>query len=307
MSRHPNPVLIGTFVLGGVALLITAFVAIGSGAFFTHTLRYVAYFDGSITGLQVGAPVRFRGAPIGAVTDIRLELVEATGNVMLPVTFEIKKESMHQVRAQRRNETAEDTAALIRSLIERGVRATLAFESIVTSQLYIQLDFNPEVPIVHHRGLSEYPEFPTAPSPLQVLGETLKRLPLEALVTSLQNVLEGMHSFFESSDLQDTLQSIHELANKASQSLDTLSAQLSPALQGAGDTIGEAQQTLREIQRVMAAVQKAIAQGSPLNYHLLSTAEDISGAAKAIRALAEYMQRHPEALVFGKDKEGRMR
>ena len=302
MSKRTNPTLIGAFVLGGLALLAAALVALGGGILFRESVTYVAYFDGSITGLRAGAPVRFRGAPVGTVTDIRLELLEPSGQILLPVTFELNKNSLHKSGA---TPSADETHDFVQVLIRRGLRASLALESIVTGQLYVELDFAPDTPIRKHDAYSEHPEFPTTRSPLQKISETLKRLPIDELAGSVRNSLEGLSAFFNSPDLRDAIKSFDDLTHQAVKTLNKIDAQLEPLTNDLRTTTAESRRTLEAARAAIESFSKAVAEGSPLRYKLITSLDNVSDAARALRAFADYMQQHPEAFVFGKDKERR--
>src|SRR5262245_54144047 len=90
MARKPNPTLLGGFVLGAVVLAVAGLVVFGGGKFFRSTQAWVAYFDESIKGLSVGAPVTFRGVKVGSVTDVRVVLDQKGDQVRTPVVFEIE-------------------------------------------------------------------------------------------------------------------------------------------------------------------------------------------------------------------------
>ena len=74
MNKKISPAVIGAFVLGAVALIIIAILVFGSGRLFRQTREFVLYFDNSVNGLRIGAPVKFKGVEIGSVKDIRLQL-----------------------------------------------------------------------------------------------------------------------------------------------------------------------------------------------------------------------------------------
>lgn len=304
MTKSTNTALIGAFVLGGLTLLAAALIAVGGGFFKSDMIRYVAYFDGSLTGLQVGAAVRFRGAPVGSVTGVRLELLEPSGQILLPVTFDLNQNSIY-VDGVSRSEEAEDAHELIRTLIRRGLRASLALESIVTGQLYIELDFVPDTPIRTHDARSEYPEFPTARSPLQKFSETLKRLPVDDLAASMRNSLEGLSTFFNSPDLRDAIKTADDLMHKAVDTLHKVDQHLLPLARDVNRTAEESQRTLEAARLTIQSLQRIIAEGSPVRYKLLNSLDEISAAARALRSFADYMERHPEALFYGKEREKR--
>jgi MlaD protein len=79
MARKPNPALLGAFVVGAVILAVLGLVIFGGGKFFRSTQSWVAYFDESIKGLAVGAPVTFRGVKVGSVTDVKVVVDPKSG------------------------------------------------------------------------------------------------------------------------------------------------------------------------------------------------------------------------------------
>ena len=85
MAKQANKTMIGLFVVGAIVLLVAAIVLLGSGRYFKKTHRYVAFFEGSVKGLAVGAPVMFRGVRIGKVEDFavyveRADLIKKASN-----------------------------------------------------------------------------------------------------------------------------------------------------------------------------------------------------------------------------------
>ncbi len=89
MNKKISPTLIGGFVLGAVILLVIAVIAFGSGRLFRKTKEFVVYFDGSVNGLNIGAPVKFRGVEVGSVKNILLQLEKGMEVQSIPVVFEI--------------------------------------------------------------------------------------------------------------------------------------------------------------------------------------------------------------------------
>ncbi len=89
MSKQANKTMIGVFVLGAIGLALVAVVLLGSGKFFTKTYVAVCYFEGSVGGLNIGAPVVFRGVKVGSVRDVVLRYDPGKLTIQIPVFIEI--------------------------------------------------------------------------------------------------------------------------------------------------------------------------------------------------------------------------
>jgi paraquat-inducible protein B len=118
--NRANPKLIGAFVIGAVALLVIGVLLLGGGKFLTQTRTFVAYFEGSVKGLNVGAPVEFEGVKVGSVTDIQLQFLTAENEFRVPVFIQIEPGRMTQVGRQ-----IDLHGQLLKPLIARGLRAKL--------------------------------------------------------------------------------------------------------------------------------------------------------------------------------------
>src|SRR5262249_17834462 len=142
MSRRANPTVIGAFVLGGLVIAVAAVLTLASGSLFSKTQRFIMYFDEAVTGLSVGAPVIFQGVEIGHVVDVKVVLDNRQNRVGLPVVIEIDS-SRFQVLGE-----SKGAVRTMEEQIDRGLRARLATQSILTGQLYVSLDYHPEKPAV---------------------------------------------------------------------------------------------------------------------------------------------------------------
>src|ERR1017187_2043900 len=156
MSRKINKTVIGVFVVGALVLLMAAIVVFGSGELFKRTNKFVLYFDGSVKGLAIGAPVMFRGVGIGTVKDICLIYDSKAGTITLPVIVEIQQD-----RIKGAPSFGELNGA--RKMIALGLRGNLEVQSFLTGQLMISFDFYPDRPAKLRGILKGYPELPTLP------------------------------------------------------------------------------------------------------------------------------------------------
>jgi len=336
MARKAKPALIGAFVLGATVLAVVGLIIFGGGRFFTQKQLAVAYFDESIKGLSVGAPVTFNGVKIGAVTDIKVIVdSDERQSIWTPVIFEVEA-NRFQDPAGHRIKFAQGTPHL-KELIDRGMRAQLDTQSFVTGQLAVSLDFHPGAPIRLTGRSRDLPEIPTVHSSAEKLARTLENLPVEEIVLSLKKALAGVEQLVNAPEVKDAIRSLNAAAGQLAQLTRTLNAevkplvadvsrtldttrdavkdaqklvrnvdgQVSPLAESVQKTLGTARATLDQAQVAIGGVNEVVADGSPLQQELQTTLKELSGAARSIRVLSDYLERHPDSLVFGKANGGR--
>jgi paraquat-inducible protein B len=331
VSSKANKSLIGLFVLGALALALAAIVVFGSGMFFTERYKAIMFFDNSVSGLSIGAPVLFRGVPIGAVTSIGVDADPAHLTFSIPVVIEIlggkimvkdqggpsETKALSQVRKV-------PPETFLAELITKGLKAQLVTQSLVTGQMAVSLDFFPERPI-KLLGSNKFQEIPTVPSEFDELAQTLKSLPLQELITRLIGAVTGIEKFVNSpymekaprqfsealaegagmisetraklgpimKELDQAVQSYNTLAKNADIRLERLSATADKSL----DAVNAA---LKETRTVLGRADKLLSSDSPTLTELNKAMGEIAAAARSIRILADYLERHPEALIQGK-------
>ena len=217
--KRANPAVIGGFIVGAVVLAIAGVMMLGSGKLFTETLKCVMYFEGAIQGLYVGAPVNFRGVKVGSVTSIKMQFDRQNFDIRIPVIVEFPKGAggaMEMLNADPRTPT--DALA---ALIERGLRAQLQTDSLVTGLLFIQLDLPPATsPEAVPREATVDPatrllEIPTVPTTLQEVSNTIRQvldklaeLPLEEMLRAFEGTLLGINRLVNAPEV---LEAVHSL------------------------------------------------------------------------------------------------
>ena len=292
MSKEPRYRRIGVFVIVGLALSVACLVFFGRFKLFDQTYVYITYFSGSVKGLQPGAPVRFRGATVGSVKDISIVYHRDTDSLKIPVLLELERTSVKGIQP---SEDSMTSVALIERLIQRGLRAQLGLDSIVTGQLFVQLDFMPNVPIVlNEEDDDHYPEIPTAPSPLDKIQATLETLPLSEIVSRFADILKKVDQFVGSPDTEQGLVEakalIVELRTLAAH-LDERSAVLTKEAHEVSDDTSEA----------LKGINKALGDARPAIRESQRAVEDIAAMSRAIRRLAELLERDPQSVLLGKE------
>jgi paraquat-inducible protein B len=164
MLSKANPTVIGAFVIGGIILAICGLLVFGSGNLFTKTSNYVAFFPGAVDGLDVGAPVNFRGVRVGSVRDISL-VVNTSGTMETYVKVRI---GIEQSKAENIGNNMQSDE-MYDKLRKNGLKAQLQMQSIVTGRLFVALDMFPSIPVVLRNLDKRNVELPVAPTDMEEL------------------------------------------------------------------------------------------------------------------------------------------
>ncbi|MFO1394083.1 MAG: MlaD family protein [Steroidobacteraceae bacterium] len=255
--------------------------------------HYVLYFDESLRGVSVGAPVALLGLPAGEVTDVSLEIDPKRGRPRGRVEIVAYPERI--VRRLSGDTAAESRATLAKTesrhaffqrLVEQqGLRAQLRSGNIVTGERYVALDFFTDVPPAKVDWSLDEPVVPTVASTLPELQAKLESILAKVDSIPFQKVGD---------DLAKTLES----ANRMLSDIDT---GVAPELK---TTLAELRTTLATADRVLkGADQNITSAGAPTQQALQEALGEVASAARALRSLADYLERHPEALIQGKPQE----
>lgn len=294
MSKEPRYAWIGTFVIGAVAIVLAAVLFLGRGKFFENTGTYIAFFSGSVKGLSIGAPVSFRGAPVGKVKDVSIVYKPDRDELIIPVLLELDADSVRGLNTLKERSGNGEGPELVKRLIDKGLKAQLALDSIVTGQLFVQLDFMPKVPVRIMSGDDEdYQEIPTAPSPLEKLQETLQQLPISELVNKTVAALEKIDTILSSDDVSNAFTNL----NGALVELKTLASNFDERSEG---ILKEFKVVIDQISATLQTVQTTLKDGAPLTGKASAALDEISNSARSLRRLADALEEHPEALLRGK-------
>jgi paraquat-inducible protein B len=225
---------------------------------------------------------------------------------------------------------------VLNALVEQGLRAQLQPESIVTGQLFVQLDFYPDAPPaqVTIDPATQLIEIPTIPTAFELVSQTLRtainkiaQFPIEQIVANFEEALTNINRVVNAPEVLETVRTLNstlkdvrqlvqrtdkqmapltagmtktvENVNKLTQSVDSQVTSLTASLK---DMSGAARGALEQTRETMAAVQGFAAPSSPVQYELAKTLKELSDTARSLRVLADYLERHPNAVVFGRGR-----
>jgi paraquat-inducible protein B len=245
--------------------------------------NYVMVFTQSVRGLAPGAPVEFLGIPVGEVSAIHTDFDPKTGKFTVPVEMRFYPERFTS-RIRERKEAgriSSDPKAMLAQMVAKGLRAQLRTGNLVTGQLYVALAFFPGAQKVSFDPNKSPLEVPTTPSTLEDLQVTL---------SNIASSLEKVQFDKIGATLAQTLQDVNKLVSR----LDT---EVAPELRG---TLAEARTALVQMQKTLEDASRTLATDGGLTTDLRETAREVSRAAQTMRALGDYLERRPDALLRGK-------
>ncbi|MFZ0255436.1 MAG: MlaD family protein [Gammaproteobacteria bacterium] len=334
MSKQANPIAIGGFVLGALALVVIAILVFSSGRLFQAKTEAVTYFPGSVQGLTVGAPVEFQGVQVGEVTQIRLDYRSDQQQFRIPVHYDLWRESV-TVMGERPHEI-EGKPPLQFLVEDRGLRAQLVSVSLVTGQYIVALSFQPESPLKYVGEEKRRIEIPAIEATRDRVANMLQGLDLTGLINTAIGTLNALRKLAEDSALHALASDADQAVIEARKFLADLDAGVKPLLQRADDTLDDyaglaqtASQRLttlaeslektsadistlaRDVDRqvkplsqsamgVLESMEDTVSEGSAPRYNLELLLEEGASAARSLRLLADYLEQNPDALIRGK-------
>ncbi len=315
MSESRKPFWIGAFLLGGIALLVGGLLLLSRGSWFGQPRDYVVYFTGALDGLDVGADVTYRGVRVGTVHEIRLAYERERKDVVMPVVLRL--EPAVGGDGQRIDQ-------IIEQLVERGLRAQLQSQSLLTGKSIVALDLFPGQPgYVREPRDSRLPAIPSVPSRVDqaatVLRDvlaSLRELPLRTMVESANRSLQALEQLSTSPQLRDSLLSLSRSVANLETLTQQLERQIPPMLDNARQGSAELRGALGEVRQAAQGASAALAQvgglaadtrrslgpESEAQFQLLQTLEELSRASKALQRTAESLEQQPESLIFGRKR-----
>jgi paraquat-inducible protein B len=345
MGRKANQAIIGAFVLGAVLLAVMGvFVLSGDRFFFASRKTHVAFFDGSLEGLDIGAPVTFNGVRIGSVTNVKVVIDGAS--IRTPVFFDIDGRRLYDVAGGRVR--FEQEPAELDRLIAYGLRARLELQSLVTGQLVVALNFYPDTPVRLTGKSKHYPEMPTIPSSFETLTRTLANLPIETLVAEAIRTMRSIEAVASAPEVKSTLVKLDRVLADVDGLVQSVNGRLDPSMTALQETAADMRATMTDARAALARLTPAagaaiadyqalareartlvahtdtqieslavsvqatlddarsvLGDDSPVRYELATALREITRTARTLRALADYLDQHPEALLVGKRPEPR--
>lgn len=282
MTSSGKPVVIGGFILGSLALGVAAILFFGTTRIFNKLPPVVVFFQESVAGLEVGAPVTFHGVTIGSVKSISLQVSSEDMTARIPVFLDIDPDKI--VWENQKLHKRED----LQKLIGAGFRAQLAVQSLVTGQLRVDLNFHPDKPAKTIGLFPDMAEIPAIPSDLDQLKNKLTELPLRELAVTMQQTLVSIDKLSNHIDaeMKPVADSVRQSADAATRTLNTID-----------DAVRRFQ---KESSRLLISLNSLTEPQTSLRGDLEATMRDLAASASSLRNFSHALERDPSVLLKGR-------
>jgi len=281
---------------------------------FVKKVLAILFFNGSVRGLNIGAPVEFKGIKVGMVKDIRLEFDGQDASFKIPVLVEIEPE-----RFIAKNEQSISTPMdMLNTLVEKGLRARLQTGSLLTGQLFVELDMHPDTVAKFVHAKVPYPELPTIPANLEQMTASVKnildkmeKLNIEDICSQLLHTLEGTNQIvsftntvIQKHEMESTVTDFKKSLALLKNILQKMDQRVSPIAENLENAIGASHDVLKKTQATLTLVDQSLSPNSPLQFNFLELTTELTGMARSIRILVDMLERNPNSIIFGKDIPG---
>ena len=280
-------------------------------------LPYVLYFDDSVRGLSIGAAVEFRGIPVGEVLDITLTNRKDDQPVHIAVLIALEPDRVpfsKDVHYPVASDVDDDTRRklfqqTLDKLVARGLRARLITGNMLTGQLVVDMDLEPEAALASIDYSGKYPVLPTVPNSLSnitsslvtLLGK-LKRLPLDEMGEHLLRFSEGMDKLVNNPDLQQSVAGLGQALKELNALVATLNGKAPQIMDEISGLSTDARQMVVQVEKMFEVLEKSVSDQGSMGGELAKTLRELNAAARAVRGVADYLERHPESLLQGKTR-----
>ena len=238
---------------------------------------FLLYFEDDVRGLASGAPVSFKGIKVGQVVDFSLQFNWKTKDFQIPVLVEIEPERIEQIHGK-----LPKGKKMIDKFVARGMRAQLKTGNLLTGQKFIDLAFHRDAPPAKVRYDEAYPVVPTIPQPLQ------------QIIDRVENIIDRIDKI-PTDEIGRDVKTVLESVNNNLRKTEAMFGQINE------NTLPELTRTLEKVRTSLAEIEKGYGADSSTNHDLRKVLDELGEAARSIRVLTEYLQRHPESLIRGKD------
>jgi paraquat-inducible protein B len=280
----------------------------------------------------VGAPVTLQGVQVGTVTEIALELDDNATRIIKPVVIQVDSEMVpnNEVQGEKADSNLTEHQQNAKRLIDAGLKAQLKPQNLLTGILYVEFNFHRADPLKltgrNYKNLAELPSVQTTEDQIRNTADELltkfRHLPLDDIINDLSATLKAVRELTTSDDIKQSRLALNKTLGETEQLVNTLNHKMTPLLNNMNSTMTDTrtlvQQFTHDMRPILIATDKTITTANNVlleSNHSLNSLETLTSpdaplwqsleelrlAAKSTKELTEYLQRHPDSLIYGKE------
>ena len=250
---------------------------------------YVADFQGNQRGVEPGISVELAGDEVGEVKEAHLRYDDPHHTLVTRVTFSVDpaRVKIDGMSGAAGADPREVVGGWLKTLVSHGMRAQVASASFLTGQKLVALDMAPNAPPARIEQVGQQLEFPATAS-----GD------LTEILQSVRGVLKNLDRATSGPQLGHALKSLDDTLTRLDGFTRGVEPDIKSLVKSLRDTADSAQGTLSAVQGMMGSNAN-----NPANTDLPKLMRELEDAARSVRVLADYLDRHPESLLRGRKEE----
>ena len=298
MKRKGHATLVGAFVVGAFAVL-AGFVVFTGGltSLRDKNERFVLVFRENIYGLKEGGKVTLNGVRIGRVE--RFFLGAAEQDAPVPILVEIDRRLVLRHMDETGNELFDSNGKFREDVLPR-IQGQLVQESFVTGIQYVNLEYHSSQADANMSTRHGYPQIVTQASTMEQLSENLDP---EYIGKQLTSLLKTANQRLEELNVIAIKDSFTSSSRQFDVFIDQFSKNFVPLGPKLGVASDEATQTMAELRKLSLALNEMLDPSSDFRFDFGETLREISASMKALKTLAELLERNPQAIIRGRGED----
>lgn len=323
MSIRAQPAAIGAFLIGALAIAVGGVAVLASSRWFETRSVFISFFAESVNGLEVGAPVKFQGVPVGSVTELMIQIDRIDKTFQVPVRYDI---DLSKLRTLRGTFVDLDDATVRAQQVADGLRVQLQMESIVTGQLYLEISYDSGAKAaVLEPHVTEWPELPTTPSLMAALGtgagsvvadvvkvlyrvnELLGEIDMPEINAAVVATAQSVQRLVDAPEIRAALVKVPIAADQVTRTMAaveklavTTEGAVGPVALQAERATTELAASLLVLRRTLEETQGLLSMDSGIGYEIQAALSSLKEAADAMQLLTTTLEQSPDILLRGK-------
>ena len=301
----PDEKSVGTMSADNHVFPLFASKEAADAASYSRKISVISFFPGSVRGLGPGSEVTMHGLAIGHVTSVALSYDPVKDTIVAPVRYEVEPERIVGIG----NHVFASTNEAVQNVLQRGLRASLESASLITGQQMVTLDFVRDAPPASVTMDGEDFVLPTTggtglaglQASATALLEQVSAIPFKQIGDNLAGILQSTNNLTNGPQVQKSLEDLSATLASAKQVLQHFDASTSKVLP---EITAGLEKTLANANKLMLSLNTGYGDNTQFSRDLGRLLVQLNDAVRSIRAFADLLARHPEALIKGRAAGG---